>query len=109
VGGTRNVALWDFEDELRLFAVPEPDLPSNRLNEGRVAPDGSFWVGSMQMNFASDGTPTEITSKRGRYYRIGPDGDVTRLSDDLITLPIPWFGCPTGVLWDGPPLLRGIR
>ena len=32
------------------IAVPEPDLPDNRLNEGRVAPDGSFWVGTMQDN-----------------------------------------------------------
>lgn len=82
LGLTARVALWDFEGEMETFAVPEPDLPGNRLNEGRVAPDGSFWVGTMQQNFAPDGSPTKLTEKSGRYYRIDPDHSVTRLSDD---------------------------
>ena len=27
----------------RTLAIIEPDLPDNRLNEGRVGPDGAFW------------------------------------------------------------------
>ena len=93
LGLTRRVALWDFGDEMQTFAVPEPDRPGNRLNEGRVAPDGSFWVGTMQQNFAPDGTPTELTGKCGRYYRIDPDGSVAKLSDDLygITNTMAWL------------------
>jgi sugar lactone lactonase YvrE len=48
VGLTRRVALWDFGETFETLAIPEPDLPDNRLNEGKVAPDGSFWVGTMQ-------------------------------------------------------------
>jgi sugar lactone lactonase YvrE len=92
LGLTTRVALWDFEGDMRTLAVPEPELPSNRLNEGRVAPDGSFWVGTMQQNFAPDGTPTEMTGKHGRYYRIDAGGGVTKLSDDL-------YGITNSMIW----------
>lgn len=47
---------------------PEPGRPENRLNDGKVGPDGAFWVGSMfeQPPYA----PT------GALYRVAPDGDV---------------------------------
>jgi sugar lactone lactonase YvrE len=32
---------------LRRLAVPEPELPGNRLNDGKVSPEGRFLVGSM--------------------------------------------------------------
>ena len=35
------------------------DLPDNRLNEGRVGPDGAFWVGTMQNNLNPDGSPMQ--------------------------------------------------
>lgn len=38
-----RVALWDYGGEFRTLAIIEPDLPDNRLNEGRVGPDGAFW------------------------------------------------------------------
>jgi L-arabinonolactonase len=40
---------FDLETEaLTLLAEPEPDLPSNRLNDGRCDRQGRFWVGSMR-------------------------------------------------------------
>src|SRR3954449_2533894 len=42
VGLRKEVALWNFGGPLRTLATIEPDLPGNRLNEGVVAPDGSF-------------------------------------------------------------------
>lgn len=39
-----------FEPEhgtLTLLAHPEADLPGNRYNDGRVSPDGRFWIGTM--------------------------------------------------------------
>src|SRR5690606_1596438 len=33
--------------DLELLANPEADRPDNRLNDGKVGPNGSFWVGSM--------------------------------------------------------------
>ena len=50
VGLRDRVALWDYGGEFRTLAIIEPDLPDNRLNEGRVGPDGAFWVGTMQNN-----------------------------------------------------------
>ena len=80
VGLTKRVVLWDFDDRFETFAGIEPDVPDNRLNEGCVAPDGSFWVGTMQSNLAEDGSPKDITASTGALYRIGPDGQVTQLT-----------------------------
>jgi sugar lactone lactonase YvrE len=82
VGRTRDVVLWDWEGEGHVIAVPEPDRPGNRLNEGRVAPDGSFWVGTMANNLGVDGSPAAQAGQEGRLYRIAPDGGVTALSED---------------------------
>src|ERR1700677_1902133 len=92
VGLTRHVAPWDFGKSCETLAVPEPDLPNNRLNEGKVAPDGSFWVGSMQNNVGENGAPKEMAGKAGRYYRIDPAGGYTRLSADL-------YGITNGMAW----------
>jgi len=47
-------------------AVVEP--ATNRLNDGKVGPDGAFWVGSMDEN-----TPRQPT---GSLYRVTPDGKI---------------------------------
>lgn len=80
VGLRREVALWEWGDSFRPLAVPEPDLPGNRLNEGKVGPDGAFWVGTMQNNIGSDGEPVEMTEASGAIYRIWPDGRVEPLT-----------------------------
>lgn len=80
VGLRREVCLWKPGGAFDAFAVPEPDLPDNRLNEGRVAPDGSFWVSTMQDNLNPDGSPRAMDRKSGALYRIGAEGAVTRLT-----------------------------
>ncbi|SEP63884.1 Sugar lactone lactonase YvrE [Devosia sp. YR412] len=57
--------------EIRHIAdVPdEPD--SNRLNDGKVGPDGAFWVGSMDMRPERE--------KIGSLYRVTGKGAVTRV------------------------------
>ena len=92
LGGSRDVRLWDFDDGFEHLATPEPDLPGNRLNEGVVAPDGSFWVGTMQNNVSPDGSPVDIADDAGRLYRIAPGGAVTRLTDDR-------FGIANTLAW----------
>jgi SMP-30/Gluconolactonase/LRE-like region len=92
VGLTRRVALWDFGETFETLAVPEPDLPDNRLNEGKVAPDGSFWVGTMQNNVTESGASKDITDKAGRYYRIDASGRTTLLSPDR-------YGITNGMAW----------
>ena len=82
VGLRKEIALWDFGGPFRTIARIEPDSPDTRLNEGVVAPDGSFWVGSMMMNIGPDDGPLTITRDAGQIYRVGAEGDVTLLSDD---------------------------
>lgn len=81
VGLRQRVVLWSPGGPYETFAVPEPDLPNNRLNEGVVAPDGAFWVGTMQDNIAADGSPKTIEARCGAIYRIATDGAVARLTD----------------------------
>jgi sugar lactone lactonase YvrE len=92
VGRTRDVALWDWEGTGTVLAIPEPDMPGNRLNEGRVAPDGSFWVGTMANNLAPDGSPMAQSGKSGGLYRVDPNGTVTRLTKDS-------FGITNTMVW----------
>lgn len=54
---------------LHLIAHPESHLPTNRFNDGKVSPEGRFWVGSM------DDRPQR--EPQGSLYRLDPDGTVT--------------------------------
>ena len=56
-------------------AVVEP--ATNRLNDGKVGPDGAFWVGSMDEN-----TPRQST---GMLYRVTPDGRIERKAEGFST------------------------
>jgi len=60
--------------ELFLRFEDEPD--HNRLNDGKVAPDGAFWVGSMDAD-AAQRRPT------GVLYRIDGEGRVEKKSAGL--------------------------
>ena len=72
-----GVHYFDFATGAFEFIVhPEPDAPHNRLNDGKVAPDGRFWVGSM------DDTPDR--KPRAALYRIDWDGTATRMVDGLV-------------------------
>ncbi len=93
VGLAKAVHLFDL-DRLTHLADIEPDRPGNRLNEGRVAPDGSLWVGTMENNLNTDGSARELGAPAGRLLRVGPAGDVTPLTDDL-------FGITNTMIWKG--------
>lgn len=70
-----SVALLSRHDGrvVKLADVPEPE--GNRLNDGKVGPDGCFWVGGMDDR--SDKHPT------GGLYRVTPDGVVERKADGI--------------------------
>lgn len=55
----------------RFAALPDEPAP-NRLNDGKVGPDGCFWVGTM------DDRPRHERRATGSLYRIRPDGGVER-------------------------------
>jgi sugar lactone lactonase YvrE len=80
VGLRRDVCFWRPGGTFDRVATPEPDLADNRLNEGRVAPDGSFWVGTMQNNLTPSGDPAPMDRDSGAYYRIDPALTVARLT-----------------------------
>src|ERR1700722_10169485 len=52
---------------------PVNEPPTNRLNDGKVGPDGCFWVGSM------DERPQR--EKRGALYRVTPTGGIERKAE----------------------------
>ncbi|WP_037458282.1 SMP-30/gluconolactonase/LRE family protein [Skermanella stibiiresistens] len=69
--------LFDFDSgALTLLANPEPDQPGNRLNDGKVSPDGSFWAGTMD----EEGMSRPL----GSLYRLAPDGSCARMVEGLI-------------------------
>ena len=69
-----HVVLFDPRTrEIAELSKPVNEPPTNRLNDGKVGPDGCFWVGSMDEN-----SPRQRT---GVLYRVTPDGRVERKSD----------------------------
>jgi sugar lactone lactonase YvrE len=76
-GLKHDLALFDPEtNALQPFARLPVDEPGDtRLNDGKVGPDGAFWVGTM--HDVADREPV------GALYRVGPDGAVTRQVEGL--------------------------
>jgi len=58
------------------FVTLAEELADNRLNDGKVGPDGCFWVGSM------DDRPEKQAT--GLLWRIRPDGVAERRRDGLV-------------------------
>lgn len=80
--GRLIVAVWDkillFDPETgekTVLAEVETDLPQTRLNDGKVGPDGAFWVGTMDTS-----SPREPI---GGLYRVDGNGDVAQIRDGL--------------------------
>jgi sugar lactone lactonase YvrE len=68
----RGIALYDSRtgDIERLTAeLDEP--PGNRFNDGKVGPDGCFWVGTRD-----EGRYKRQPSEGGGLYRVTPDGEL---------------------------------
>jgi sugar lactone lactonase YvrE len=72
-----ELALFDPDSgTLQPFArLPADEPAENRLNDGKVGPDGAFWVGTM--HDVADRQPI------GALYRVAPDGTVTRHIEGL--------------------------
>ncbi len=66
----------------QLLVDPEPGLPGNRLNDGKVDPAGRFVCGSMDCGEAA---PT------GALWQLDPDLSLRRLDSDII--------CSNGPCW----------
>ena len=55
---------------IRSIGDPEPDLPNNRMNDGKADAAGIIWCGTMDMAETQD---------NGSLYRFGPDRRWTRM------------------------------
>tara|TARA_R110002094_G_scaffold6770_3_gene15938 strand:- start:8797 stop:9645 length:849 start_codon:yes stop_codon:yes gene_type:complete len=77
LAATRSGFAWLTPDEdgavsRTAIIAPEPDLPGNRFNDGKRAPDDSFWAGSMDDAEAADS---------GAWWRLdAASGEATRLA-----------------------------
>ena len=79
----RGFHTLDFETgAVALIHDPEPDLPMNRLNDGKVDRQGRFLAGSMD---------TLEEGPKGSLYRLDPDFSVHRLDREII--------CSNGPCW----------
>jgi sugar lactone lactonase YvrE len=74
VAQPRDVLVLDPDTGALEHLAHFPEEPeTNRLNDGKVGPDGAFWVGSMDLR--ADRQPV------GSLYRIDGKGNVTRVLD----------------------------
>ena len=79
-----GVHLFDPRSGALDFLVhPEPSPASNRLNDGKVGPDGNFWVGSLDDR--AERQPVAA------LYRVTPSGEVTCITRGL--------RCSNGLAW----------
>ena len=68
-------ALFDPETEtLHAIVDPEPDVATNRFNDGKCDARGRFWAGTMSKSEAPG---------RGTLYSLEPDGEVRRQVGDV--------------------------
>jgi sugar lactone lactonase YvrE len=73
-----SVILWEPETDVRhdpVFVLE--GWPKVRLNDARVDPRGSLWMGSMRNNVNSDGSAGAAGGQDGALFRLDPDGKVT--------------------------------
>ena len=72
VAQRRHVVLFDPRTGATTDLTPKIDEPApNRLNDGKVGPDGAFWVGSLDGN-----APRQNTAC---LYRVTADGVITQV------------------------------
>ncbi|MFB9949326.1 SMP-30/gluconolactonase/LRE family protein [Rhizobium puerariae] len=63
---------------LKLFCDPDDGRPDSRLNDGKVGPDGCFWIGTRDEAIPQTGN--------ARLYRVMPDGSfATIIEGNMMT------------------------
>ncbi len=73
VGLGSRLVLWTPETDRREpHAFVYGAHPAARLNDGRAAPDGSFWIGSMAHNVGPGGEPLAVAAGLGELLRFAP-------------------------------------
>jgi sugar lactone lactonase YvrE len=79
-----GVILWQPLTDARSAPIFRLDgWPKVRLNDARVDPRGSLWLGSMRNNVNPDGSSGAVGGRDGVLYRLDPNAAVTRWGDDI--------------------------
>jgi sugar lactone lactonase YvrE len=68
--GFARLTIEEGEARISPLADPEKNLPGNRFNDGKADRAGGFWAGTM------DNSEKSVT---GSWWRLAPDGAVTRI------------------------------
>lgn len=84
VAGLQSGFAWLSLDPVRIvpFGDPEPDLPHNRMNDGKADEAGNIWCGTMDV---------DAEGSRGSLYRLAPEGHWTRVDSGYIVTNGPAF------------------
>jgi D-xylonolactonase len=91
VGVARLVLKDNFDcPKYELFCCPETDKANNRLNDGKLAPDGSIWFGTM------DSSEQQAS---GSWWRLGRSGLATKLDDGYSVTNGPVFDAARSVVY----------
>jgi sugar lactone lactonase YvrE len=70
-----RLILWRPDDDSRRdHGFRLADWPRARLNDGRAAPNGDFWIGTMCNNVGPNGEPGEAAFGYGVLHRLRPGG-----------------------------------
>lgn len=70
-----RLILWRPADDAREpYGFALDDFPVARLNDGRAAPSGDFWIGSMSHNVGPGGENLPAVRGHGRLFRVLPGG-----------------------------------
>ncbi|HTU33950.1 MAG TPA: SMP-30/gluconolactonase/LRE family protein [Candidatus Acidoferrum sp.] len=79
-----KVILWEPHADRRNEPIFRLEgWPEVRLNDARIDPRGSLWMGSMRNNVNADGSSSEAGGRDGVLYRLDPDGTVTEWCRDI--------------------------
>ena len=74
-----EVGMFDPDSgDYQTLAPIEADRPDTRLNDGKVGPDGAFWVGTM------DDVDRPVKEPIASLYRVDASGKVDRKIDGLV-------------------------
>lgn len=79
-----KVILWEPRSNRRSAPIFALDgWPGVRLNDARVDPRGSLWIGSMRNNVNADGSTCAAGGRDGVLYRLDPDRRASQWCRDI--------------------------
>jgi sugar lactone lactonase YvrE len=81
--GSRLILWRPLDDARREHGFRLAEWPTARLNDGRAAPNGDFWIGTMWNNVGPEGEPREAAAGHGVLLRLQPGGAVRPYKRDL--------------------------